>query len=486
MAARASTVSAVYDGPARSISIRLIAKAGLSAIASCAITNRRSGSLTVPPGLCGGRPAGTNRIRSSFSDSRASSAMARCPMWIGSNVPPITPSLVNGSSPARSPGLGLPLELDRAEANGVTWLDARASELLVRAQAFEIALEPLGGLLDLEVRLGGDPLDPTPGDAVRTVGLACHGHPIRCRVDPVHDHPRGLRIRVQLAGRREQLRERGAEVGDALARRRGDRHGVQPVSLPCLAESRPGLRRGRDVDLVERDERRLLEQRRVVRLQLVADHVEVPAWVTAGAIDHLDEHARPLDMPEERVTQAGAHARALDEPGHVGDRRAAPVAGAVRPAEVHDAEVRLECRERVVRDLGAGRGHRGEQGRLPGVRQPDEANVGDEPQLQPDPALLAGLAFLGVLRRLVRGGREVGVAEPAAAAARRHGRLAGGDEVRDQLACRVVEDGGPWWDGEHDILARLPVPAHALAPASGWRAEVMLVLEVAERGLARV
>ena len=84
--------------------------------------------------------------------------------------------------------------------------------------------------------------------------------------------------------------------------------------------------------------------------------------------------------------------RALDQPGHVGDRRPAPV---LEP-EVQDAQVGLERRERVGGDLRRGGGQRGEQRRLAGVGQPDEADVGDEPELEAQPALLARLALLGV------------------------------------------------------------------------------------------
>ena len=92
-------------------------------------------------------------------------------------------------------------------------------------------------------------------------------------------------------------------------------------------------------------------------------------------------------------------------PGHVGDRRAPLVV----LAEVEHPEVRLERRERVVGDLRVGRRQRGEQGRLAGVRQADEPDVGDQPELEAEPALLARLALLGVLRgpvgRASRSGR---------------------------------------------------------------------------------
>ena len=67
-----------------------------------------------------------NRTRSRPSASRAASAIARWPRWIGSNVPPMTPDAPAGRAgpavTARCPGLGLPLELDRADADGVAGL----------------------------------------------------------------------------------------------------------------------------------------------------------------------------------------------------------------------------------------------------------------------------------------------------------------------------------------------------------------------------
>ena len=44
-----------------------------------------------------------------------------------------------------------------------------------------------------------------------------------------------------------------------------------------------------------------------------------------GAVDDVDEDPGPLDVAQERVTQAGAHRGALDQSRDVGDRRAALV-----------------------------------------------------------------------------------------------------------------------------------------------------------------
>ena len=196
----------------------------------------------------------------------------------------------------------------------------------------------------------------------------------------------------------------------------------------------------------------------------------------------MDEDPRPLDVAQERVAEAGAARRALDQAGDVGDRRPSLVV----LAEVHDAEVRLEGRERVVGDLRLRRGQRREERGLAGVRQPDEPDVGDEPQLQAQPALLAGFALLGVLGRLVGRGLEVRVAEAAAATAGDHRLLAGRDEVGEERARLVVEDGGPGRDVEDQVVAGLAVPPGPRAAATRGRLEVVAVLEVAQRRLAGI
>ena len=84
----------------------------------------------------------------------------------------------------------------------------------------------------------------------------------------------------------------------------------------------------------------------------------------------------------------------------------------------------MQRRERIVGDLRLGGADRGEERRLAGIGQADEAGIGDQLQPQPDPALLACLAGIGVARRLVGGRLEMRVAEAAIAAFGEHEPLA--------------------------------------------------------------
>ena len=129
--------------------------------------------------------------------------------------------------------------------------------------------------------------------------------------------------------------------------------------------------------------------------------------VERGEVDEQAQHAGPLDVAQELVAEAAALAGALDEAGDVGDDELGGV------VEAHDAEVRLERRERVVGDLRLGRRDHADQRALADVGEADEGDVGHQLQLELEPALLAVLALLGEARRPAPVAEELGVAAPA-------------------------------------------------------------------------
>ncbi len=96
-------------------------------------------------------------------------------------------------------------------------------------------------------------------------------------------------------------------------------------------------------------------------------------------IDHDAHHSSPLDVTQELVSEPTAVARALDQAGYVGHHEVGVV------VELHDAEVRLECGERIVGDLRLRRRDDADERRLAGVREPDEGDVGHESQFEPEP-----------------------------------------------------------------------------------------------------
>ena len=140
----------------------------------------------------------------------------------------------------------------------------------------------------------------------------------------------------------------------------------------------------------------------------------------------MHQRGAALDVAQEVVAEAAALGGALDQAGHVGDREG-------RLARGDHAEVGHQGGERVVGDLGPGPRDRGDQARLAGAREADQADVGDDLQLEAYVELVAGLAEQREAGGLALGAGEGGVAEAAAAAL--------GDDHLGAVADQVAEHG---------------------------------------------
>src|SRR5690606_26676129 len=150
-------------------------------------------------------------------------------------------------------------------------------------------------------------------------------------------------------------------------------------------------------------------------------------------------------------------------------------------AQLHDAEVRCQRRERVVRNFRRCGGHGGEERRLPCVRLADEPDVCDELQLERDPARLALAADFPLARCTIRRRRERGIAAPAATAFRDDQLLPILDQLAEHVAgCDVAHDRTDRYAQNEirTVLARPVLPLSVLAPL---RAVALLVAVVEER-----
>ena len=161
-------------------------------------------------------------------------------------------------------------------------------------------------------------------------------------------------------------------------------------------------------------------------------------------------------------------------PGNVGQHE-------VARGRAHHAEVGVQRREGIVGDLRLGGAHRGQEGRLAGVRQADDAGIGDQLQPQPDGQLLAGLARVGAARRLVGRRLEMRVAEAAVAAPGDAGAVAGLDQIGQQRLLVLGQHLRARRHRDHHVLAggAGAVLAHAAAAALGL--EVLAVAVVDQR-----
>ncbi len=168
------------------------------------------------------------------------------------------------------------------------------------------------------------------------------------------------------------------------------------------------------------------------------------------------QQAAAVDMAQEVVAETGTLTRALDDARDVRHDEAHAL------VDIYDAEVGIERREVVIRDLRVRLGHHAQQRALAHVGKAHQSHVREQLQLEHDVVALAGQTRLGKARHLTRRRREVLVAPAAAPAAAEHIRLGIG-HVLDDLVCLRVADERPARDADHQILSGLAGLAAALA-----------------------
>src|SRR5207249_6239352 len=132
--------------------------------------------------------------------------------------------------------------------------------------------------------------------------------------------------------------------------------------------------------------------------------------------------------------------------GNVGEHEAVVAA-------LHHAQDRRERREGVGADLRARRRQAREQRGLARVGKAEKAGVRDQPQVQPQPALLARLARLSLAGRAIAVREKRAVALPPAPAADEQQPLAVLQHLAQRLAGGLVRGHGPGGNGHQDVLA---------------------------------
>jgi hypothetical protein len=146
----------------------------------------------------------------------------------------------------------------------------------------------------------------------------------------------------------------------------------------------------------------------------------------------VDQHPAALDMAEEAVADTGALGGALDQAGNVRQHELALL--------VPDhAELRHQRGEGIIADFRASVGNLVDEGRFARIGQPDQPDVGEQLEAQPDRDFLRRDARLVLAGRAVGAGLVAGVAAPAHPAFEQHDPLADLGEVREQLLAFLVE-----------------------------------------------
>ena len=123
----------------------------------------------------------------------------------------------------------------------------------------------------------------------------------------------------------------------------------------------------------------------------------------------------------------------------------------------------------------------GEQRRFAGVGQADQAGLGDQPEFEFDPALLAGRARRCDARRAARRGDEVHVALAALPPCAIDRALARHHQVGEHLAAFLVEDHRARRHSHHEVAAGMAVLLLAAARFAVARDQARLVFEIEQR-----
>ncbi len=188
----------------------------------------------------------------------------------------------------------------------------------------------------------------------------------------------------------------------------------------------------------------------------------------------MDQHAGALDVAEELVAQPDAAVGPLDEAGQVRQHEGALA------ADRHQAEIGVLGGEGIIGDLRLGVRQAAEQGGLAGIGQADQPRVGDDLQLQHNPALLAGGAGLHLARGAVGGAGESPVAPAAPAAAGDDDFLAGCRQVAEDIAAVAVVDEGARRDTDDQGTGAAAVAVVGAAAPAGFGNPVLAVDDLGE------
>ena len=109
----------------------------------------------------------------------------------------------------------------------------------------------------------------------------------------MHDHARGLARLGKGRGIRQQLGQLGDEQVEPLPDRCGHDHEIAVFLLALGRERLLVLHRGCEVDLVADNERDLVEERGIVRFQLVANDLVVALRIRRGEVHDVNQQPVP-------------------------------------------------------------------------------------------------------------------------------------------------------------------------------------------------
>ena len=132
----------------------------------------------------------------------------------------------------------------------------------------------------------------------------------------------------------------------------------------------------------------------------------------------MQEQIRTLQVLEKLDPEPGTFGGPLDQAGNVGHDEA------TLDVDADDAEIRVECRKRIIGHPRTSGGERADECRLAGIGQPEQADICQQLQLQVQVPGFTGLARSKLARRAIHAAFKVAVSQATASAPGDEQRLA--------------------------------------------------------------
>src|SRR5262249_9444086 len=146
------------------------------------------------------------------------------------------------------------------------------------------------------------------------------------------------------------------------------------------------------------------------------------------------------------------------------------------------AELGRRGRERVVGDLRRRCADTRDERRLAGVRKADDTDVGEEPQLESQPAAVPGTSQIRLARRAVGGRPEARIPTAPTGARLDEDPLARAGEIAERLVAFAVGHERTDRHAEGQVVATSAMAVRALAVLTPLRLVMALVVIVEEGG----
>ena len=146
------------------------------------------------------------------------------------------------------------------------------------------------------------------------------------------------------------------------------------------------------VELGGDDDHGLACQRGTKGGELAGDDIEIVDRVAVGGVagvNQVSKQASALDVAQEARAQSDAGVRAFDQAGEVGNDKGAAGSAPLAGVGGDDAEVGFERGEGIVGDFGTGSGDARDERGLANVGETDQADVGEQLELEAQMALFA-------------------------------------------------------------------------------------------------